>query len=440
MPAYDLREVLKRCHNYIYGNQGFSKEKSFEELSKVILCKIQDEKDTGPSRFHTPLDGLFEQVKRSAPDLFEDKTTKIELDPRVLGYLVEQLQSYSMSRTDIDLKGAAYEELVASNLRGGRGEFFTPRSVCNLAVGIIDTMLPNHEAKILDPACGTGGFLISALGRLDGEEFAKRNIYGVDINPILSRACKVNLVMHGGRPDNILCFNSLLMPTSFPSKLPEGFRLGAFEVVITNPPFGSKIPVDDPRLLKEYAVGHVWLRTHRGFEMTRRIRNSVPPEQLFVERCLKFLGPGGKLAIVLPDSILSNPGLEFMRYWILQHANVIASIGLPTETFLPFTGTHASLLVLERTKSDFAEVEFGQPEEAYEIFASSPNQIGYDRRGHPLFRRTANGDVIVEEKKYVQRRTIDGREVSEVIIASEPVVADDFPKVLSDFRNWWRSS
>src|SRR5262249_37330372 len=156
------------------------------------------------------------------------------------------------------------------------------------------------------------------------------NLVGIDFNPVLVRAAQMNLVMHGDGSTNVFHANSLLPPGEWPSEPPNDVqrrvRPGTFDIILTNPPFGSKIPIDDPYILGQFELAR--------FEMEKgQRRASMPPEQLFIERCLYLLRPGGRLAIVLPDSILSNPGLAFIRRWVLKLARVIASIDLPQVTF-----------------------------------------------------------------------------------------------------------
>lgn len=166
--------AFRRCHNYIAGNQGLQKPQAFWELLKMIFCKIYDERHSddvnfysgakerhgvnGPLKVKRRIDALFDVVKADFPKIFKTGDT-IELKPDVLAYLVSQLQMYSLLESDVDVKGRAYEEIVGSNLRGDRGEFFTPRNMCQMAVSMLD---PTEKQLIVDPACGTGGFLITA--------------------------------------------------------------------------------------------------------------------------------------------------------------------------------------------------------------------------------------------------------------------------------------
>ena len=435
----ELIAVFRRCHNYIYGNQGLQKEPAFNELLKLIFCKVQDENNlSGPLKFfignadrrseigkrrlRNEIDALFQEVRERYPYIF-DSGSEIRLNNEVLAYVVGELQRYSLLQTRADVKGVAYEQLVGANLRGDRGEFFTPRAVCKMAAEMILATFPANKwlnINVLDPAVGTGGFLVAlmnvweehirdlersrwledddrveteTIGRL--RETASAKLYGIDFNPVLVQAAQMNLVMHGDGSTNVLQANSLLPPGEWPDKAPNDvrgvIRQDYFDAILTNPPFGSDIPIDDPHILAQFDLARV--DTADG-----QARTAMPPEQIFIERCLQLLRPGGRLAIVLPDSILSNPGLVFIRKWLLSKARVLASIDLPKETFEPHTGTQTSLLLLQ--KKTTAEVAFEREasrQREYEVFMAIPKAVGHDRRGKTLYLRTPEGDLIEEE-------------------------------------------
>lgn len=371
----------------------------------------------GQKRLRQRIEDLFERVKDRYPYIF-DADEKIKLNDRVLAYIVSELRRYSLLQTETDVKGNAYEEIVGPNLRGDRGEFFTPRNVCEMAVRLVFGTYPPErwlDLKILDPACGTGGFLVAvktlwrdlllaqerkkwgagdkgtdqAYGRL--QDLANRNLCGMDINPALVRAAQMNLLMHGGKTEdgapNIFPGNSLLPPGEWRQQVQRKVSLNAFDVVLTNPPFGAKAIVDDPHILDQFQLSGLSSRA------------SLPPEQLFIERCWQFLKSGGRLAIVLPDSILSNPGLVFIRDWILRNCRVIASIDLPTETFEAFggTGTQTSVLILQRKTSEEIKLAEAGAQEDYEMFMALCRTMGYDRRGNDRWLRSPEGEIIVEE-------------------------------------------
>jgi type I restriction enzyme M protein len=376
--------AFRRCHNYIAGNQGLQKPQAFWELLKLIFCKIHDERHNdeveffaaanerhgfnGPLKVQKRIVSLFEQVKDDYPTIFK-KSEGIDLKPVVLAYLVTQVQMYSLLESDIDVKGRAYEEIVGSNLRGDRGEFFTPRNICRMAVTMLD---PGEKQLILDPACGTGGFLITAMNHVIEKirqaeiakwgnnleraenairerirKFADHFIVGLDFNPELVKASKMNMVMNNDGAGGLFQANSLESPSTWDADLRKRDIMGKVDLLLTNPPFGSKIPVTDPAILEQYDLGHSWSynKSTDRWEKTGSLQKSQPPEILFIERCVRFLKPGvGRAAIVLPDGILGSPGLGYVREWILQNTRVLASIDLHPDAFQPFVSIQTSIM------------------------------------------------------------------------------------------------
>jgi len=446
IPAESLKPVFRRIHNYIYANQGLPKDQAFQELLKLIFAKVYDEETTrgemrfdidaderlsvlGQKRLRGRIEELFARVKGKFPYIFEAGDA-IRLNDRVLAYAVSELRRYSLLATKTDVKGEAYQELVRDNLRGDRGEFFTPDNVCAMAARIVFDLFPEDQwpqLRVLDPACGTGGFLrgvMNVLRRsLVARESAKadavvaeiraadylrqaceRSLFGIDINPLLVRAAQMNLVMHGDGSSNVYQGNALLPAGEMSEDIRRGAPLGSFDIVLTNPPFGAGpgLTIDDAQVLDQFTLPLAGVNDGKP-------RSKMPPEHLFIERCWQFLKPDGVLAIVMPDSILSNPGLDYIRLWIHRRFWVIASIDLPLETFVAFggTGTQTSVLVL-RKKADevIAHEKTAGLDLDYEAFISVPRTMGFDRRGNDKWRQTDEGEVIWET---VVQKLPDGR-------------------------------
>ena len=455
--AYDdnLLFVFKTCHNHIHVNDGLQKQPAFFELLKVIFCKIEDERNIPkPLEFYTTseersnpdgqltvrkrISKIFERVKRKHGKIF-DANDEIKLSPRSLAYIVSELQKYSLLNTNIDIKGKAYEEIVGANLRGDRGEFFTPRNVMKMVVEMIN---PQVDEKVLDSSCGTGGFLVTAMthvmAQLENDfaeeigckrkdwdsdtikvfqdrisEMAASNFFGFDINPDLVKATKMNMVMNNDGSGNILQTNSLLPPhewsDEFKTKLTEALgimksdirnhtTLGYFNVIVTNPPFGSKIPVKDKNVLEQFELAHIWEndKTNNKWTMTERLQSSVPPEILFIERCTQLLVPGGRMGIVLPDAILGSPGLGYIREWLIKNHRIVASIDLHVDTFQPRNGTQTSVLFLQKKTAEQKQAEEASGTMAdYNIFMAMVEKIGHDKRGNPIFKREPEGNEIL---------------------------------------------
>jgi type I restriction enzyme M protein len=467
--------AFRRCHNYIAGNQGLQKPEAFWELLKLIFCKIHDENSddiqffsgpeerhgmNGPLKVKARIDKLFSAVKAEFPSIFKPADS-VDLNPKVLAYLVTQLQMYSLLDSDTDVKGRAYEEIVGSNLRGDRGEFFTPRNICRMAVEMLD---PGEKQIVFDPASGTGGFLITAMnhviakirraeekkgGTIDRieratgqrvQKFAQNFIYGIDINPNLVKAAKMNMVMNNDGSGGLHQGNSLVHPAQWAPELRNANLIGNVDLLFTNPPFGSKIPVDDPSVLEMYDLGHGW--GHDGgtddWVMKDALVRSQPPEILFIERCVRFLKPGtGRMAIVLPDGILGSPGLGYVREWILRNTRILASIDLHPDTFQPIVSVQTSLLVLQRKTDAEIDVETaaGRKNE-YSIFMALANHIGHDKRGNLNYVRDPKGNEVVEEVTDTLKEYEGGQPVLRQQKTTRKVRDDNTLQIAQGFRKW----
>lgn len=497
--AYDdnLLFVFKTCHNHIHVNDGLQKQAAFFELLKVIFCKIEDERNIPvPLEFYTTSeersnpDGqltvrkrifkIFERVKKKHGKIF-DANDEIKLSPRSLAYIVSEMQKYSLLNTNIDIKGKAYEEIVGANLRGDRGEFFTPRNVMKMVVEMIN---PAIDEKVLDSSCGTGGFLVTAMShvmlQLEKEfadsigirkedwdndtarvfqdrisEMAACDYFGFDINPDLVKATKMNMVMNNDGSGNILQTNSLLPPhewtDEFRDKLAEALgidkselrnhkTIGCFDVIVTNPPFGSKIPVKDKNVLEQYELAHIWLNDKKSgrWIMTQKMQSSVPPEILFIERCTQLLAPGGRMGIVLPDSILGSPGLGYIREWLIKNHRIVASIDLHADTFQPRNGTQTSVLFLQKKTQEQKDMEEKSGKMAdYNVFMAMVEKIGHDKRGNPIFKRDKEGnEILVPDTNHVLVRS---EEENDKVISHErkkKVEDDQTSDVPVIFKEW----
>jgi len=447
-PAVELKTEFKRCHNYIASNQGLSKTDAFHELIKIIFCKAHDERHSSRVRFYVTdnerrnnpeackrrISTLFEEVKEEHTDIFTDEDA-INFEPDVLAFVVAELEPYLLLETDSDIKGEAYETIVGSNLRGDRGEFFTPRNVCQAGVAMAFHTKPERDwskLDVIDPACGTGGFLISTIEHMKRQfidqqkqkwsdpdkakrrgldllqQYCENHVYGMDLNPQLVRAAQMNEVMHGNGHRNPFPANSLDYPENWDD---DNVDLGMFDLLFTNPPFGSNMSIEDKEILRQYDLAHKW----DGTKMKSDYRKSVPPQQLFIERSVQLLKSGGVAGIVTPDSILTNPSEKFIRHWLLKHTKVIASIGLPRETFLPYTPTKTHLVLLEKRDAPIDNPSLS----GHEAFMASAEKIGTDKRGEPIHLRTPEGDKIVNSE-------------------GDLIIDDDLPSVVQEFKGWYK--
>ena len=387
---------------------------------------------------------------------------EISLSDRALAFMISELSKYEFSRIDVDAKGAAYQEIVGTNLRGDRGQYFTPRGAIRLVVEMLD---PKEDERLLDPACGTGGFLVAALAHLmdrfreeervsaeteTTEEFeslnqrlrrfASKQVFGCDFDPFLIRASQMNMVMAGDGKGHLYHLNSLEFPKGHLSGVkPAGksIRLGSADVVMTNPPFGSTIPITDESILRSFELAHIWETTEDGsFRNSGRLQGSVAPEILFIERCLDWLKPGGRMGIVLPDGILGNPAAEYIRWWILCHTWVLASVDLPVETFIVEANVNilTSLLFLKKKPPELITREAIGGAADYPIFMAVAEKVGFDRRGNTLYKRSPEGEEITEDEKVLETITVNGRNVTRTLQRKKRIPDNDLPKIAERYR------
>jgi type I restriction enzyme M protein len=480
--ADNLLFAFRRCHNYIAGTEGMQKPDAFWELLKLIFAKIEDERSAGGLSFYvTPTELAGATASASARKRIEDIFTtkvvgkypqifssaeaqKINLKPNTIAYVVGQLQSFSLLASPIDVKGVAYEEIVGSNLRGDRGEFFTPRTACRMAVTMIN---PQPGERLLDPACGTGGFLIIAMNHalelierserlewanpafgteVETEELWRKRrehvttcVFGLDLNPSLARAAKMNMVMNNDGSGGLFQANSLAHPHTWDPAVTKAVPLGSIDVLCTNPPFGANIVIDDEEVLRQYELAGMWDPQEDGSWELRRdkhgsvvLQSSQPPEILFIERCVQFLKPGaGRMAMVIPNGILNNPALGYVRQWLLANTQLLAVVDMARELFQPKNDTQTSMVLARRLA----------PEEKpgdYACFMAVAERIGHDRRGNVIHRRNEKGEdiVVVHTESVMEVDSDSGEQVIREIETMELLVDDELPEVASAYLHW----
>ncbi|UZS00097.1 methylation-associated defense system DNA methyltransferase MAD2 [Chondrinema litorale] len=487
-PANDsLIKVFKRSHDYIYGNEGRKKD-AFWQLLNLIFCKLYDEKrrficaengesyrrkfwvgvkeqnsEDGRKAVADRIKGLFEELKSDSvfSEVF-DGNEAIGLTDKGLAFIAGELAKYSFLDASVDVKGMAYETIVSNTLKQEAGQFFTPR---NIVKAMVEMLNPTETDRILDPCCGSGGFLVMALDHvrkqiatnmfpdLDGpllaekfnsievneriRQYAERSIFGFDFDPDLKKAARMNMVMAGDGHANIFHVNSLAYPNwehpeeiekinaSISRSLSEMKDLDnaygsdareKFDMVFTNPPFGAKVEVE-----KEIA-SKFFLSQYND-----------SPEILFVEACYNFLKYEGKLAIVLPDGILSNPGTKEVRDWILDRFKVLASIDLAIEAFLPQVGVQSSLLFLQK-KTEVERQLAQDKEENYMVFMAIAEKLGKDRRGVPVFKRDEDGAEVlydIETRYLVKNKKIGTEE--RIRKEKLKLLDDDLPEIVREY-------
>jgi len=405
----NLKAIFNDIRNHLAGNvTGITRDEAIaQEIINLLFCKIYDEINTAPNEqviFRAGVDedihivkeritALFEEVKKEYDDVFENTDT-IKLDAESIVYVVGMLQKYEITTAERDAIGDAFEVFIGPALRGAEGQFFTPRNVVRMAVEMLD---PKPGEYIIDPACGSGGFLIVALEhvwkKLEEEakkkgwsetvlttkkrEVASKFFAGIDKDSFLAKVTKAYMAIVGDGRGGIFCENSLLPPEEWSTKTQDKIKLNKFNVLLTNPPFGAKIPIRGERVLSQYELGYKWKKEGNKWIKTNKLLDKQPPQILFIERCLQLLDEGGRMAIVLPDGILGNTTEGYVRQFILEHAKILAVVDMPLETFMPSTSTKTSLLFLQKKRE-------GERAENYPVFMAVAEKCGHSRRGKSI--------------------------------------------------------
>jgi type I restriction enzyme M protein len=482
-----LKTVFRRCHNYIHGNEGMPKDAAFWQFLYLLFAKLHDERtslttkrppefyafptepfnDEGRRAIRKRIDGLFAEVKKTYA-LFSPRD-ELTLSDRALAFIVGEIAPYNLTGTDADVKGIAYQEIVGKNLRGDRGQYFTPRAAVQLMVDMLD---PKENETVLDPACGTGGFLRETLrhlldkwrrdertlGQPDTDEqlinhqdrlrqYANKHLFGADFDPFLVRASSMSVMMLTSDPGNVYYMDSLAFPEGHLSGVAEANKtvpLGkTVDVLMTNPPFGTDIKIEDKDILDMYrdGVARSWARSKEtGLPIgSETMVSSMSPEQLFIQRAVQWVAPGGRIGIVLPNGILSNPGPadEGIRTWILENCWVLASVELPVEAFIHEAGVNilTSLLFLKKkTQQDKDSEALAGRQRDYPVFMAVAEKVGIDRRGKEVYKRYPNGEIVVEERKETRHVRLQGHDVTAVTPRKFKVIDNDLPKIADAYR------
>lgn len=412
IPATDLKLIFKRIHKTLYANTNISRsEKLGGEMIRLIFAKIWDERydldkppefrvgvDETPESIRYRIQNLFEQVKTElVKDGVFEKHDKISLDPKSVAWVVGQLQRYSLHLTDKDAVGAAFEVFAEKELVGEKGEFFTPREVVKTAVALVQ---PQPLQTILDPACGSGGFLIYSLGyvwdmmrnskKYKGspdlpklqQDIAVNYFYGIDKEVDLVKIAKAYMAIVGDGRGGIVHENTLHRPEDYQERARDLFVedrdntkvFRQFDIILTNPPFGANIKVLKDEA-QNFKLGHVWHKDENGTWQPTGKAKATEPQVLFIERCLDMLTDGGILAIILPETIFHAVKSRYVLDYIKKGNNIKAIVDLAHNTFRPHNNAKTLLLILQKARTQQDNIVMAVAEET-----------GHDHQGRMLYR------------------------------------------------------
>lgn len=461
----DLIKTIRKCHQTLWGGGRLSPPMAFGELTKLIFLKTRDEKTPRkkgepyafqvktfetPKRLAERIKALYAIERQKEPDVFNED---IKIDEITLKNVVLHLEGVNLTATDLDTKGVAFEQFMDGFFKGDFGQYFTPRNIIAFAIQMLDI---RADDDVIDPACGSGGFLLHALDHVrklasqyydeDSKEhfnywhsFAEKRLFGIEINEEIARVAKMNMIVHDDGHTNVIGHDALeplgalaLKNDAFArimgiqrdtefnpetGRIEDVFRRDerkGFSKIPTNPPFGAVIKEELHSYLKSYELSRYVGKgggkdeddpeddsaDPKAGKKAIKQRASVKTEVIYCERIWQLLKPGGQAAVVLPDGLLTNASLQGVRDWLMERFKVLAVVSLPQFAFAHFgAGVKSSVVFLEKRQP-------GQPASDDEaIFMAMAENIGYDATG----RTTYQVEVLSEvpEQSRVERQRCD---------------------------------
>lgn len=419
----DIKGLFRLCHNTLY-KYGTEEDDLTMDMVRIILAKWRDEEKPGdwPEFYCMPGDmssieginrvadrvqKLFAEVRDASLDVFEAHE-KILIENHHIAELVCILQEYKLIADDEsrwDVMGTAYEEYTITALRRKRGQFLTNRLIVELLVKMLN---PTPDDIMLDPAGGVGGFCLATLKYMREEirkshqpegvkrrlfEKVKGAIFMIDITKRLVKIAKTVMILSGDGHEGFVSGDSLGHIENLDHKLLDKISPGIPTIVLTNPPFAGLTNgrITNSDVLAQFELGKRWIWSNDHYLPTSEIDASgTPPEILFLERCLQWCAPGGKIGIVVPKGLLDTDTGLAARHYIFKNVKILAVINCHKNTFQPHTGSRTALLVLEKKETPTHE------EDDYKIFMAISRKIGQDSEGEPTYKKDDAGNVLNE--------------------------------------------
>lgn len=377
----NLPEVFRRLYYHLYTNSKSSRaERIVEDISLLLLLKLAVETNGGQLILKRFIDGdkgranevLLPLIRRAYPKLVDERQ-RFTIDDEAIRHALVDLTKVSLAGASAHVLGEAFQALIGPRLRGDKGQFFTPRSVVNAMVEILD---PKAGESVMDPACGTGGFLLAAhvfqqrLGKVTGR------LVGVEKDYDLFRLSSALLQIATKGRAELFNRNSLGEETREDTKRGRDGEL--FDVIMTNPPFGARIGVKDTHILEQYALAHNWNYNEdtSSWLQVGSTKSTQSPQILFLEHCVRKLVPGGRLGIVLPEGLFGNSE-TYVWEWLAAHGKVYALVDCPRTTFQPGTDTKTNVLFFRKHKS----VQKARLPKEDIVRIAVALHCGHDRRG-----------------------------------------------------------
>ena len=482
--AEDLEDALLRCKQYLNRNLGLDHKDAFKQLAVLVLAKIFDETqrptdrrfwikgdepftEEGQQAIQARISGCITDAKAWQPNLLA-RGWDLTLEAHETARIVMELARYNLSETLPRYRTDAFRAMARNVMDGREGRYPTPLNVAEMAVKMLD---PKATDRVMDCSSGTGTFLAMAATHVFNQyladagttpeeataeqiveaqnqaaEWVESKALGCEIDPYLTVTSRMNLLFTVGSPGRVFRLDARTFPEGDLDGV-EAARtaipLESMDMVLLNPWFSTKDTVTDESILNSYELGKIWNKEEggTGYINSGDINSAgVPPEILFIERALKWVRPGtGRVAILLPDGVLGNPGDEYVRWWILRHCEVLASVDLPVEPFkvtvkeYGLTPALPSLLVLRRRSAEEL-INTEHPE--YKVFMAVVDRAGVDSRGNQLFERAPDGEELIFEEEVVERVRVGGEVQIRRTTRRDRKIHDELPLVADKFKEF----
>ena len=422
-PKFELKRAIEIMEELVLANAGVD---VFTEVFKLIYAKLLDEieaekrpdqevyfrKYRDPQKTYSSINSLFKNSITKWPGIFFE-TDNIRLSPEHLSVVVGEMERARLFGADLSIVDEAFEYLIPEVAKGKKGQYFTPRHVIAMMVQMLD---PRPTEYILDPAAGSGGFLIGAMNYVqnkyfknskpDKKDYAQKYLYGIDFADETAKVSRALMLIAGDGRSHLFKLNSL-DPREWQGEQEEkmqarvelrkrlaklddynnneenqkNFKQFAFDLLLTNPPFAGELK--EPGLLRQYEFG----------KKNGKLVNKIERHILFIERALELVRPGGRLGIVLPQGVFNNTNMQYVREWLFDKARILAVVGLHVNTFKPHTGTKTSVLFLQKWGG-----EAGNPLADYPIFMATSKKSGKDNSGDYIYKKDAAGNYVHDAK------------------------------------------
>jgi type I restriction enzyme M protein len=405
----NLKNVFKSINQHLYGKlkqtDTDSRTRS-KQIINLLLCKLVDEIKKSPEEhlefciregetstaLLKRINSFFDKRVKEKYKKIIDLNEKITLNEELVYLIVDELQNISLLGSSKDILSDAFEIFVSKILKDEGGQFFTPPNIVKFIVSYLN---PDVESKILDPACGHGGFLLEAKellwSKIETEQKKIQiisNLYGIDKDSFLAKLSSLYLEILSNGKSNIFCEDSL-DPKNYRISTKEVIKNESIDYIFTNPPFGAKIPINNKDILSEYKLGHVWKNVDNKWVMQDKLQKQQPPQVLFIERCVQLLKNGGKLGIVLPEGIFGNPSNRYIWQFLNSQGRILGIASLNQNTFQPYTCNKTSILFFQKLENI---------SEDYKIDFAIVDNVGHDKDGKVLYKLNKDGSKKLDDE------------------------------------------